>query len=475
MALSHHKIRISAYPAGTPIYMYEADQMRLNNIYAVNPNDKRRYLAPDLLYESSDEKIYSSEVRDRFGNRDCFHTFHEIDATINIGSVKGVKTFTPHQPPGWGPLIEYQLYRASLGQQLVVGKGYNPSPGTYILVRESTADRYVECVFKDDRLWSTQTREVTRRWIFTDLTEELGVEVTTTFTFSDYAKNNGASASFEYVRSEYRAVKPYLVGYVDADQINFDAALALIQGVTPLKMRSHYEPDVILDDVYEKLAIPDVNNVENLRDLKHIRKALPPILQLLRKRNIKSLAQFYLWYKYSFSTTCLDLRSYYEFFQKWIQESKSDANSKRISLTYRRDLSGPTISGDEVTRYLIITDTYSIGVLRTLGLDINMSNAWDLLPFSFVVDWFINLGDIFSRLDHSDVLSELKIQTVIKSTKCTYVSQPLLALSCQSSCYSSYYYRDIDNKIPLGNLGVSLKNPISHLLDGGALAISCKR
>jgi len=37
--------------------------------------------------------------------------------------------------------------------------------------------------------------------------------------------------------------------------------------------------------------------------------------------------------------------------------------------------------------------------LESLGLNPSAANLWDLIPFSFVVDWFLPIGSVLSRLD----------------------------------------------------------------------------
>lgn len=234
------------------------------------------------------------------------------------------------------------------------------------------------------------------------------------------------------------------------------------------KILTHTIPDTLTDDIFDNLTIPDVNNVENLKEFKHVKDTLKPIIRFLRKRSIKTSAELYLWYKYTYSTSMMDLESYYKFFKNWALETSSKSDTKRIHLKYNYDTSDYKLN----TQYSIITDTYNCGILKGLGLDLNLSNTWDLIPFSFVVDWFINLGDIFARLDHDDVVSNLNVRTVITTTKKVVNYQPLALYGYDATCTSVVYQRTITDKIPVGNLSFSFKNPLNHVVDGSALFIA---
>jgi hypothetical protein len=38
---------------------------------------------------------------------------------------------------------------------------------------------------------------------------------------------------------------------------------------------------------------------------------------------------------------------------------------------------------------------------RAFGLQLNAVNAWDMVPFSFIADWFVPIGDYLQVLDDS--------------------------------------------------------------------------
>lgn len=471
MKSSNHRISIKAYPSNCAVYIFSVNQCRLFNVIVVDRVTKK-LVTPLVLLDTSDENIYTSEIQDEYGNKDCFHTYHNLDATLDIGTIPMFREELVDNAQG--PIYNSYVGSTLLGSRWYTGKGNVAKDGSYVYVTESSSSKFVACTYLDGQLWMTDSSEIISISTPKGPIGVQTVEYRDKREYSAYARSKGVPVSYNWDRNISKSITPGFVGYTGETPTLSSDILNTILTTYSLAMREHFVPDNIIDNVYEKLTIPSVNNVENLKDLRDIRKSLPPIINMLKRRNFKSLAQFYLWYKYQYKTSCLDLETYYKFFLNWLKELDDKSNIKRTAVVYRDNKTYPKYSVGTITRYQVLSDPYNIGVLRTLGLDINLSNTWDLLPFSFVVDWFINLGDILAKIDHTDVLAELKIHSVISSTKRTFVSQPLVAYGCDALCYGSYYYRSIGHAIPLGKLEVSLRNPGSHLLDGTALIVARK-
>lgn len=57
----------------------------------------------------------------------------------------------------------------------------------------------------------------------------------------------------------------------------------------------------------------------------------------------------------------------------------------------------------------------SILQLNSLGILPKGSNLWDLVPMSFVLDWFLNVGGLMSVIENSSVLSLMSINYIVHS------------------------------------------------------------
>jgi hypothetical protein len=92
---------------------------------------------------------------------------------------------------------------------------------------------------------------------------------------------------------------------------------------------------------------------------------------------------------------------------------------------------------DEVTlltRTKLVMDTSSSGLLSAilgadaLGVIPKPSNVWDLIPFSFLVNWFLGLGSAMRRAEYSLLLANIPAYYVHSYLLTSPLSQPELAL-----------------------------------------------
>lgn len=225
------------------------------------------------------------------------------------------------------------------------------------------------------------------------------------------------------------------------------------------------DPESFISDLVEKLPLAQANSYMNIAELRKFKELVPPVKALIRKKNLKSLADLYLWWKYSYNTTLGDLKSYYETFQK-IQAHYNDCKQQTISLTYPYD--GGFI------RYNVLVDSFIEPIWNTFGFNIDLANAWDCIPFSFVVDWFVNIGSTLESIDDVSRIQNLKYSGVYRSfSRKTHltVQIPNVVANITQHVYS----RERLQSLPIDVVSLHLGNPTAHLLDGSSLAISNKK
>lgn len=428
--------------------------------------------------------LNQGQVGDEFGNKGVTHMYIEGSADLSILAVPGLSFKTQLPKEYTSQTRSGYFYRNNVNLSawyILPGSGkdgtYIPS-NTHIEVLENSENRSV---------WKTY-------YSSGDLNETNSYEIVVPpVCYPRTARSATATIRVKTVRSDWAMAKfgwktkviesittitgSYVkLGTVDSNIVVDLAALSAKICSTPLHFVSGpIVRESISDDIVSKVTIPDVNNCENLKDLKDIKKSIPPIADLLRKRNIKSVANLYLWHKYCYTTTKLDLKEYAKFIFSFLKDCRDNSDHRHISVTYTSDNPNTYGSVSQTTRYNIYTDAYNCGVIKALGLDLNMSNTWDLLPLSFVVDWFINFGDILHKLDSVDKLSEMKIRSVVTSNKCILNFSPLTDIGCGSNFVASFYSRTVSKTLPVAEVSVSFLNPIRHTTDGLALIISKKR
>lgn len=224
----------------------------------------------------------------------------------------------------------------------------------------------------------------------------------------------------------------------------------------------------------------DMNNIENAASAADLSSLLPiaDFVQLARNYDdplqyAKTGASLYLYWKYAVKPTVADVRTVIEMKKQGISSAKSslkpqsfrsrgqDAHGDGCVTTYGATIVvSPSANDDVLAR--------AGNALDKLGLSLTPSNAWDLVPWSFVIDWFINTNDILDCISlycHSYRFTVRSITTFAKSTK---------LITCEGSIAgsytASYYTRSLGSLFPPIQLqGRDLWR--SHKLEGAALII----
>lgn len=470
MSSNKHHISVSAFNSGDTIYMAHDAGFYVNYISYKNG----RLVAPKVILDSSWGDITSSKLMTQFKLRECFHYYADFKGLIGFWGIPDLgQTLMPRN--SWkcryftkSGVIQQTLY------EKIVGKGTVNSNGSYSeLIYTDSAGYQYKYYGPKGILYFTVTATLDN----IDIPQSFTGSVEMTYTTVQVCTAAGkAGYCFDGKNTWKTTVKLYSLGTVSSyTPPSSEELIRSILSHASSSLPIWKTPDSITDDIFDKLVIPDVNNLENLRELKNIRKNLPPIIKLLRQRNFKSLAEFYLWYKYSYQTTCMDLKSYWKFFQDWTLQSTQGYSSQTIRpKSYQFSNSASDFSDMSVLSYSIRCKTYTAGVLEALGLSVNLSNTWDLLPFSFVADWFINLGDTLATLDRSDVLSKINVLYCVTSYKNTRLYSPLQSLGCFAQCRAVRYRRLIDTTLPQGNVSIHFKDPSHYITNGAALIVANK-
>lgn len=172
------------------------------------------------------------------------------------------------------------------------------------------------------------------------------------------------------------------------------------------------------------------NWLENLAGVKGTLTCLGPLLdgyKAVKKGDLraarKALAGAYLVYSYAIAPTIRDVKD----IRKQGKSRFKQATTNRFSTERRR---GKSTSVDiPVCQWLATANYYSTyhlklkddvfsqvwSALEQFGLDPSSGQLWDLVPFSFVADWFLRIGPTLSTIDaynsmylHRDVLARIE-------------------------------------------------------------------
>lgn len=200
--------------------------------------------------------------------------------------------------------------------------------------------------------------------------------------------------------------------------------------------RSYYTPphSDILGDLVRRCAndaqtIP-VNSIELVMELRAITETLRAALNLRKgKVDAKKIASAYLQYKYGLRLTAMDLKTVAKGITKRVTETrKGQSRSRAMSKFFPKAKEWVPASSNCVVEYYYKihyrthSDTF-LDVLKTWmdsGLFPSLTNAWDLIPLSFVIDWFFRVESYLNAIDANTYWSTHSITGVVYTTKSIY-------------------------------------------------------
>jgi hypothetical protein len=110
----------------------------------------------------------------------------------------------------------------------------------------------------------------------------------------------------------------------------------------------------------------------------------------------------------------------------------------------------------------------------SMGFALTLQNVWDLIPYSFIVDWFIDIGGFLERSDTRMRLSRLNIKYATMSEKTTISRSliPNVALPVSGTLSVVHYHRWTEDHCPVPPLIPSSTPSVSsHWLEAGALIV----
>jgi hypothetical protein len=201
-------------------------------------------------------------------------------------------------------------------------------------------------------------------------------------------------------------------------------------------------------------------------------------------RRLKDLASNYLWFQYGALPTVSDLEQIWNAMKK--KSPYLDKNGFRTLTSYHEDTFSPDPRLDPWAPKYVLEQHLKLAIskdddlftnlaiqMESLGVFPSLTNIWDLVPYSFVLDWFINIGDFLDRIDTRQRIERLNVKYVTMSTKKTtsfdLMRSPTPILGHLDLVQ---YHRWTVDRCPVPPLFVrSDPKTFNHWLEAGALII----
>ena len=179
----------------------------------------------------------------------------------------------------------------------------------------------------------------------------------------------------------------------------------------------------------DNLNYVEINTIAYLKDLKDFGSELRSLAKLVSNPlNPKAWASFFLNTQYGSRLTIADT---FELFNGVIRRSKElTKRSRHTWRTCRARTNVPIESsygtGIRTTNYKVYYNPLEAGIMSYVqkfaqwDLLPTAANIWDFIPYSFVVDWFVDIGGFLEAIDSRVAAASYDVIGVLYSTKDVY-------------------------------------------------------
>lgn len=217
------------------------------------------------------------------------------------------------------------------------------------------------------------------------------------------------------------------------------------------------------------------NGIALSKDLLGIRGELKSMLKLIGDiENPKKWASAYLSYKYGLRLTVADMAS---LLKTHLAHYNHVGPAKVSSSSSGLEKGGWSWTAHYGIYYRQYDDLLSQLYYQADSFDLMLTrkNAWDFVPFSFVLDWIIDVGGYFDRLDACDRLSHYELLGAIGSIKKTvsFTASKLGFQSCSGSIDFTVYDRFVSPEVepPRIKVDTPINQGFDHYVEAAALVV----
>lgn len=253
-------------------------------------------------------------------------------------------------------------------------------------------------------------------------------------------------------------------------------SLILAESHNTYNLPEEVDYGILAQEAITKVNANHVNMIAFLRDLRHPWELIPKLQNL---KHLKGAADNFLTVDYGILPTISDLKEIFRAFNRI--SPYIDSHGYSTYNAFRSTSTATDISTVEVVRRIKIAieneDDAFIALsnkVDSMGFALTLENLWDLVPYSFAIDWFIDIGGFLERVDTRMRMLRLKIRYATMSRKETHLVNvdptPVAPICGQLSWV--HYSRWTSDQCPVPPLLSSNTPTVSeHLLEAGALLV----
>jgi hypothetical protein len=243
--------------------------------------------------------------------------------------------------------------------------------------------------------------------------------------------------------------------------------------IEPRQVQEVHFGDLAMD-ASAKANANHVNMIAFLRDLRRPQDMIPKLRNL---QKLRTLSGNYLAVNYGVLPTISDIQTIIGAFKK--AQPYIDRHGFKTYNAVQQvstELGDLTHSLEQRIKIAIDNEDSDFSALAqkvdSMGFALTLENVWDLIPYSFVIDWFIDIGGFLERADARMRLMRQNIQYATMSSKYTLRKNlvPTSTYPIVGTLTVVHYQRWTTDHCPVPPLSPSSKITVSnHWLEAGAL------
>lgn len=235
-------------------------------------------------------------------------------------------------------------------------------------------------------------------------------------------------------------------------------------------------------EVIERVNDFSSNSLAYISDLREIGSTIKTALGVFEVGlNPKSLADLWLSGRFGDRLTLADTKELFTSLNRAVKRGSGPTKARAVMRkTDTTVLTGIPVSHQRVSTIIVRTPKNkdlmeSVESLMRWDLWPTLENTWDLIPFSFVVDWFLSISDILSQIDAAVEAPYLKPLTQYVSDKSIFsvdYRDDGLAGSLRQTYYRRGRYDVLADVRPFERTPSDIGSfSVVNLFDAGALLI----
>lgn len=245
----------------------------------------------------------------------------------------------------------------------------------------------------------------------------------------------------------------------------------------------NYDFRPLHDDIMDQVPYVDNDSIAFVRDIRTTFSSIKSIGSVIAEpTNPKQWAKLWLSIRYGDRLTISDASDYLKAFSTLSRRSRQE---KDYSVLHTRETQSSLFEfmGKQYTMTHELTSTCALRpanlgpvcdlIRNAINWDIwpTLENDWDLIPFSFVVDWFANVSEVASAIDRRILYNYYDILYVIDSVKHT-VSFDGELCGATGVLYWSWYDRKISTSLSFSPFRCDAGHlSTRNVVDGASLII----